>query len=63
MPAKVRRKINIDGYKSIKCNRLKPTKGKNKLKSMPLHIINNRYVIRKVYLCTAFCKIINKLII
>ena len=42
MPAKVRRKINIDGYKSIKCNRLKPTKGKNKLKSMPLHIINKQ---------------------
>ncbi len=30
---------------------------------MVAYIINDRYVIGKAYLCTAFCKIINKLII
>ena len=38
-------------------------KGKNKLKTISLHIINYRYVSGKAYLCTAFCKITNKLII
>ena len=41
----------------------KALKGKNKLKPTRLHLNNGRYVGEKAYLCTAFCKIINKLII
>ena len=42
----------------LKCN-----KRKNKLKLVAAYIINDRNVNGKQYLCTAFCKIINKLII
>ena len=61
--AKIRIKIDTADNKFLKYHVLNGCKGKNKLKLMVAYIINDRYVSGKEYLCTAFCKIINKLII
>ena len=62
MPAKILRNIKTKGNKNIKYHPKWAVKGKNKLKLTIAYIINDRYLDGKEYLCTAFCKIINKLI-
>ena len=60
---KIRIKNKTAGNNCIKCHLLRADKGKKKLKLTVAYIINDLYVSGKAYLCTAFCKIINKLII
>ena len=60
---KIRIKNKIAGDNYIKYHLLQSFKSKKKLKLTVAYIINALYVSGKAYLCTAFCKIINKLII